>query len=90
MLNNATGVIVDWFKEFTFLSRLEFLRIKDALFMLLLERVEFLPETRDFIIRKLQFAAALDQLKSKCKCGCAKEAGKCPYMLNFHSGVPNV
>jgi hypothetical protein len=89
MLNNATVVVLDWLKKFIFLSRLEFFKIRDALIVLILERVDFLPETRNYVIRQLQFMAVLDSLKSRCKCGEAKSRGKCPNMDKFHRNTSN-
>ena len=71
--------------EFFFLSRIELLKIRDALVVLLLEHIEFLPETRNYVIRQLQFVSVLDSLKGRCKCGEAKRSGKCPHMDEFHS-----
>src|SRR5712691_2744933 len=75
--------------KFYYLSRVEFFQIRDGLLMVLLERIEFPPRTREFLISKMQIASVLYRIKHGCDCYCTECYEQRPHYFWRHGLTPN-
>ncbi len=81
--------LLNSFREFLFLGRVELLKVRDGFVMILLERIELLPRTREFLIGKMQFASLLYRIKHSSNCNCCHCYEQRPHDLRRHSETHN-
>lgn len=66
------------------------LRARDGLVMLLLEKIKLLPDTREFLVDKMQAAAEVGHSESEPKGKQDQTTDKSPNGFNRHSHSPTL